>query len=917
MKSSLPFNLRKLSNKLSITKEEENVLEEIYKEYYDRSSEINYINYQKEFPLKDYYEKYLSSHKKQEYSLYIFSNPIITQSNFDEFYEIGINNSVDALSPYVYNDFMNTLVSIRKNNKPNTNNLPYIKYPIFFSGKTDSYVAQVIDRLNNLIIDLKNIDKKLTKLKIILKQLTKNNYTLKKEINNLSDKEYKSIFNNLRRINKKIINGNLSINNHLSINKLQLKLNTDINKSFVSIANLISINNLHKLFNKFDNSYIIKLRSLLKNIKNIIQHNNRSLNNIYKNKSGVSYRLILKYFERLIGQKLNKSIQLSNFNELSKLENKLINTKKNMNKNLVGIIKKQQKRSTLIHNIKKLSGENYNKKKREIKIITITINQLKEIFQTVQYNLKKIKINNIVKRLIRLREKLGLPYILENSELPEKYKFEETNNNKYVSTLSSINVNQKENTMKSVNQIGYLLLYEGLFKEIYDKLNDEDIGQILSIKSISDKYKYLVLKKNLDESIYKHIKHKLLDKKGYKSLFKKIVSTSPNNYKEKKNLLQYGGFLGLEISLLSATTIIAIVMISMNIFYKVSSAYIKYLYNKCSDKTITSLKSIKIYVSSEFRYYLIVFLLFMIEFMVGSIFFFIPHFLVICILKYYSDFIVFIYKKQTNKSKSKIYRIFESIYLSCGPYYYRYLNSKEYKNEQLLLKDVPYSKQIKMSINTEYKTFKNTIHCIIQKKRSSENKMILNNFDKNKQQIYQLIYDLGFLDDNEIIKNIKRNLLKEMEEIVLKDKSQSNKINWSNAIKNQISLLGTSISEDEKKSYIEIDLSPNQELIKLLPLFKYIFFIQLLDPNGNYTDKKIYGIIVIDRLFANEVFIKYNNNMEKNKNLHKISDGNNSDILNKFKKIMEQCKSINNTNNTNNTKSYLNFLLSYFGLAKK
>ena len=215
------------------------------------------------------------------------------------------------------------------------------------------------------------------------------------------------------------------------------------------------------------------------------------------------------------------------------------------------------------------------------------------------------------------------------------------------------------------------------------------IYQILSISSTSDKYKYLVLKQYLDENIYKYIKHKFLGikesvKSRFTMFFKKDTNTSPNRYinKDKRLILQQGGFIGLEISLLSVGTVIAIVMICMNIFYKIMSAYLKYLYNMCYDKSITRLKSIKMYLSSEFRHYLIAFLLFIIEFMTGVIFFFVPPVLIIGILKYYTDFIIFIYKKQTNKSKSKIYRIFESVFLSCGPYYYRYFNSKEYLDDK-------------------------------------------------------------------------------------------------------------------------------------------------------------------------------------------------------------------------------------------
>ena len=911
--------LKKITTKLSITKEEENFLQEIYKEYYGKNPEIVNKDYQKEFPLIDYYQTYLSSHGKQEYSLYIFSDYVITQSDFDKMTCVGVNPDIDSLTPYVYNDFMNTLFSIRKNNKPNTGN-KYIKYPIFFSGKIDSYVSEVIDRLNHLKQDLEKIDSNLKKLKFILKKIIKNkNKTttanLGKIINNLSDENYKSIFNKLRKQNKSFVTYNIDING------LSLKLKDSINSSRVNISELLNINKLHNLFTKFDDSYIIKLRSLLDKIKDIIGI--ETLNNIYNNKSKVSYGTLLKYFERLIGQKLDKSVQLSNFNELSKLENKLVSSK-NMDKNLDHIKKKIQERSVLIHNIKRLSGQNYVNKKREIKIITTTINQLKETFQSAFYKSKKIKINNILQRLIKLREKLGLPSVLENTELPETYNFKETNNNKYVSELLSSNVNSKnseiidntKNKLSKNNQIGFLLKYNGLFDKIYKKLTDEDIHQILLITDKSEKYKYLVLKQYLDENIYKYIKHKFLGiKKGTKHIFNffKETNTSPDTYinENYRLILQKGGFIGLEISLLSAGTVIAIVMICMNMFYKMMSAYLKYLYNMCYDKSITRLKSIKMYLSSEFRHYLIAFLLFTIEFMVGSIFFFFPHVLVIGILKYYTDFIIFIYKKQTNKSKSKIYRIFESVFLSCGPYYYRYFNSKEYLNQQEQLKNVPYITQIKNMVVIEIQTFKNTIKCMMPKNtKSFRNNNVFNNLDNNAQQIYQLVYDLGFLDSNELIMKIKKISINEIEKLDL-----FKSMNWSSIVEKQIELLGDSISIEEKTFYRTIVSNPNPELIKLLPLFRYIFFVQLLDQTGNYTDKKIYGIIVIDRLFSKEVFIKYNSDMEKKNNLNNYNKNKSNSSSNqaKLNSILDKC----NSSNRSNIQSFLQFLLTYFKLDKK
>ena len=924
-KNPFKSSIKKLQNKLSITKEEENILHEIYQEYYGINPEITEKHHKKEFPLKDYYQEYLSSNEKQEYSLYIFNDPITTKNDFDKLVGININPCVDDLSPYLYNDFMNTLITIRKENKPNKGK-PYIKYPIFFSGKIDSYVSEVIDRLNNLTLDLRNINKKLNKLKIILKKLIKGNSGLLSSMNELSDKNYKSLFNKLRKKNKTFIESKKNINS------LESELNQNITNSYISINKLLNINELHNKFNNFDDLYIKKLIELVKNIETIIMETGKSLNNIYNNKSKISYNIIIKYFKRLIGQKLNKSIQLSNFNEISKLENRLIYTKQNMNKSLKSISNKQKERSILINNIKESSQNNFNERKREIIKITIIIENLKKTFQQVYSSVKRVNINNILKRLIRLREKLGLPHVLENSELPETYKFEETNNNKYVSEILKYNSQNRSqnitpnehkiinngNTLKNINQIGYLTKYNGLFDVIYNKLTSKDINKILSITSISDKYKYLVSKKYLHESIYKYIKHTFLlipqSVRSIKSIFsfsKKISNISPEIYdKMIKNtnslILQQGGFIGLEISLLSATSVIAIIMICMNIFYKIINAYITYLYNRCSDKSITRLKSIKMYVSSEFRHYLIAFLLFMIEFMVGSIFFFIPPILIITILKYYSDFIIYIYKKKTNTSKSKIYRIFESLYLSSGPYYYRYLNSNEYKNEQEKLKNVPYTKQIKNSINIEIRKFSNTLHCIIPIiKKSSENEIVLRDFNKNTQLIYQLVYDLGFLDDNEIIRNIKINLLEEL---------KKSKINLLSMVENQISKLGDSINEDEKNLYRKIASSSNSDLITLLPLFQYIFFVQLLDPFGNYTDKKIYGIIVIDRLFANKVFIKYNNDMVKKQN--NIKSDNTLLTSEKINKIIEKCN-VDNKNNKNSIKSFLNFLLLYFGLLKK
>ena len=858
--------------------------------------------YLDEFPIQSFYEQYKRNFPgKLDYYLYIFKDPLRTDVSYDNFKDIIISKDIEIVKSYVYNDFMNTTMTIQISDKTSEDEA-FIKYPIFFSGSTQSFIAESVKRLNDLSVNLIELEEKLQSMKIVFENIFKKfSLNLDSQLHNVTNKNYKAVFNKLRKYNLATINRIIRSKNITSINSL-VKIITK------QIDELVEISELKMRFSEIDELYLNKLKSILQKIISIVGDSA-----IYNNQTGLTYKQIISFYEKKFGQKLNMSQEKSNFNELYRLEERLISEKKNINKEYLARFKnKLEKKDSLIHNIKRSAGNEFLSKKREISVLLKTITGYKSAFKIV-LDIKQKSIDKILKRISALRQKLGLSAILGDSLFNNKFTnyiktsnikpdnnkyienifrsniapttplivnknivIVESNENKNIKSRRSTRIN-REKLLQNKDQIGYLLEYKGLFEDTISKLSDDDFNilfnDIFKITDIKSKYKYLFEKGIIPDRVYYYIKYEYLHKKSgfLKSVgFKSKVQTSPNQFSQPSRFRQNGGFVGLETVAFAFGSIVTIIMIAMNIFYKILNLYVKFLLSKCSGESVSTFDSIKAFISSQFKDYLITFLVFSIEFIFGTMFFFIPTSMIKIILRTYCDFIISVYKS-TNQDKSKIYRIFESIYLSFGPYYYRYTKTQEYKNAQNAIKNVPYSKQIMSSINEFKKSTSYTISCLTKGKISLSNQAKLENIKiKNVRTndlypVYELIYDLGFLDGDEdnLIFKVKKILIEEIQENMLK---LFGEIDWIKMVNKYIEYNQNLVNHNDQQRYLELASSGNY--IKLLPLFKHVFFIKVLEksPERNYSNKKIYGLIAVDTIFSKEVFINFNNSMEKKKN---------------------------------------------------
>ncbi len=590
---------------------------------------LNEENLYKEFPISKYVKNFF-----QENPSYIGKNDLYYIDVLPE--PIDYNGlvpnpeqspEIDIISNFVQNDLGIFLASHPSTTSFNQNS--NIKtYPMSTWGATEDISRILFDQLMEDEEKLSKLQENIDEVKQKIEEIEKfhklspnkpHNYSkISSKMNAVDLKYFNEYYNSLREQKE---NTESKLKNIKEMGELQNKLYELKNYKDYSSGRVVNLTrDQEKKFN------YLKKNPLNENIKKKIEFNQYKIDGSKKRYNELvpqyekTYKNFINKRKKFEGLPIPLNVSLNGNKVTIKKtpENKFISEKGNATINNVKIALENQK---MINRKKKLAQNLIE----AIKKRNLNMNSLKNA-QTIQLNQSKIDIlyqkyktykDEYDKKMTeyKLKHFYFTPYLINEMDQQDFLKIKdavEVPMKRYLERM------QRQGKWSNENVSNFI-------KDTKSSTFDQRVEYLVKKKFITQKdaqnMKAVPIKKAEDEKLaYKVLRDKKTLSQGQYNLIKKEFGL------EKKGFF-YGGFI--ETAIIGSyfvASIIAIIVIIFTIFKKIFSIYVSYLMMRCRKNMLTmeSSEVFKMFIEENYENLFFSFLFFISEVVIGSIFFFAP-----------------------------------------------------------------------------------------------------------------------------------------------------------------------------------------------------------------------------------------------------------------------------------------------------
>ena len=627
------------------------------------------------FPIKEYEKKFFEQYpnyrqfsKENIYNIEVLSSP-------KEYTELVPNLSqisdIDIISTFVETDLSAFLASHRSSVNMTTNHNLNKKYPMSSWGATEDISRILFNQLMEDEESLASLELDIAEVKSKISELEKFH-----KLQASNEGEYS---HNYSKMKSKMNREDLK-----EFDEYLKQLSEEKQETLDQLANIQQIGSLQNEVYNLRN----KKEQTSSRIKNLVEKQGKRFSSLAKNPNSSTLKSDIEFNQlSLDGSRKEYDIVLNEYREkyknlISKKEKFPLPIPLNVSVNGNQIIVKKTTENRMIEELKgnkenvknALNTIELLKRKHALSknVINRTTSQKGDLTGlNIAYQKYKSKKDEYDRKIAEYKEKqfYFAPYLVLDSNNQNNLKIKEglEKMQKSKGAWNNKNVSQftQESKLYTFNQrLDYLLKKRLINKDDLQKMKAVPIK-----KKENEKFAYKVLrdKKTITQGQYNVIKKEFgLQKKG----------------------LFYGGFI--ETAIIGSyfvASIIAIIMIIFNIFYKVLSIYMSFLMMRCQKNmlVIESQEVFKLFIEEQYENLFFSFLFIISEVIIGSIFFFAPISLVRSVVNL---LITLVYKptqmtvkSKTNVSKSIGSRIASALKVVLNPkpaisYVYKLMTTK-------------------------------------------------------------------------------------------------------------------------------------------------------------------------------------------------------------------------------------------------